>query len=138
MKYPVAIKQQIGETKVTISVPDLPGCQEVAESIEIALVRINEAIASHLTILAEYGESIPTAQSIDKHIQQSHDRSIIWAIIDLDITPYLGRSHKINVTLPELLIKQIDDQVSKQPSYKTRSGFIAKACLNELADLVKS
>jgi predicted RNase H-like HicB family nuclease len=138
VKYPVAIKQQIGENKVTITVPDLPGCQEVAESIDVALVRINEAIASHLTILAEYGESIPSGQSIDTHIQQSHDRSIIWAIIDLDITPYLGRSHKINVTLPELLIKQIDEQVSKRPSYKTRSGFIAKACLSELAKLVKN
>jgi len=138
MKYPVAIKQQIGNSQLTISVPDLPGCQEVAETIDVAMVRIKEAIESHLTILAEYGESIPTPQDIDHHVQQSHDRSIIWAIIDLDITPYLGRSHKINVTLPELLIKQIDEQVSKQPSYKTRSGFIATACLAELSHLTKS
>jgi len=133
MKYPVAIKQQIGEKQITIYVPDLPGCQEIAESIDIAMVRINEAIISHLTILAEYGERIPPPKSIDHHIEKSHDRSIIWAIVALDITPYLGRSHKINVTLPELLIKKIDDQVSKHPDYKTRSGFIAKACLNELA-----
>jgi predicted RNase H-like HicB family nuclease len=132
MKYPVAITQQIGEKSVTVSVPDLPGCQEVAETIDIAMVRINEAIASHLTILAEYGESIPHPQMIDHHIEQSHDRSIVWAIIDIDISPYLGRSHKINVTLPELLIKQIDEQVSKEPSYKTRSGFIATACLAQL------
>jgi len=133
MKYPVAIKQQVESNNVLISVPDLPGCQEMAESIEVAMVRINEAIASHLTILAEYGESIPHPKSIDHHIKQNNDPDVIWAIIDLDITPYLGRSHKINVTLPELLIKQIDDQVSKQPSYKTRSGFIAKACLAQLA-----
>jgi len=137
MKYPVAIVQNIDERKVTITVPDLLGCQEVADSIDVAMVRINEAIISHLTLLAEYGENIPTPHNIDYHIKQAHDRSIIWAIIDLDITPYLGRSHKINVTLPELLIKKIDEQVSKQPNYKTRSGFIAKACLNELAKIVK-
>jgi len=49
-------------------------------------------------------------------------------VIDIDILPYMGKSHKINVTLPELLIKQIDDRVSKSEKYKTRSGFIAIAC----------
>lgn len=122
---------------VLISVPDLPGCQEKATSIEVAMVRINEAITSHLSILAEYGESIPHPQTIDQHIQKNNDHHIIWAIIDIDITPYLGRSHKINVTLPELLIKQIDDQVSKQPDYKTRSGFIAAAAIAELTKLNK-
>jgi len=56
-----------------------------------------------------------------------------WAIIDIDITAYLGKSHKINVTLPELLIKQVDERVSKSAAYKTRSGFIASACLIQLA-----
>ena len=55
-----------------------------------------------------------------------------WAIVDIDITAYLGKSHKINVTLPELLITQIDERVSKSSAYKTRSGFIASACLVEL------
>ena len=135
MKYPIAITIIENEEKgklVQADVPDLPGCQEKAESVEIVMVRINEAISGHLTILSEYGESIPHPKGIDWYVNQQKNSDIIWAIIDIDITPFLGRSHKINVTLPELLIKKIDDKVSKNPSYKTRSGFIARACIAEL------
>ena len=130
MKYPVALAQKTSEPFYLITVPDLPGCQEKANSIDEALTRINLAIASHLSILAEYGEQIPNASSIEHHKINFLD--VIWAIVEIDISPYLGKSHKINVTLPELLIKRIDDSVSQSPAYKTRSGFIASACLNEL------
>jgi hypothetical protein len=59
--------------------------------------------------------------------------NVIWAILDIDIIPYLGKSQKINVTLPELLIKKIDARVNKSADHKTRSGFIASVCLNELS-----
>jgi predicted RNase H-like HicB family nuclease len=130
MKYPVAFKKTIGVEHYKVSVPDLPGCECNGEDIDIGLSKISDSIASHLSILAEYGEAIPHATNINNHIEKS--AGIIWCIIDIDITPYLGKSHKINVTLPELLIKQIDDRVSKSSAYKTRSGFIASACMNEL------
>ncbi|NQZ82262.1 MAG: type II toxin-antitoxin system HicB family antitoxin [Colwellia sp.] len=133
MKYPVLITVSEVNDVYQLSVPDLPGCQIKAETIDSGMQLIEEAIASHLNILAEYGESIPHAKNIDHHIKTSTETAPIWAIIDFDIVPYLGKSHKINVTLPELLIKQIDDRVSKSPVYKTRSGFIASACVIELA-----
>lgn len=133
MKYPVLIVKDELENAYKLAVPDLPGCKVKAESIDIGLSMLIDAIADHLNILVEYGETVPHAKSIDVHIKQSTQTSPIWAVIDFDIVPYLGKSHKINVTLPELLIKQIDDRVNKSPSYKTRSGFIAAACINELS-----
>jgi len=130
MKYPIAIKKIIGSEQYKVSVPDLPGCECNAVSIDEALTLIEENIAGHFSILAEYGENIPQARSIEKH--QENFNNVIWCLIDIDITPYLGKSHKINVTLPELLIKQIDDRVNKSEAYKTRSGFIASACIKEL------
>jgi len=130
MKYPVALKKIIGTEHYKVTVPDLPGCECNGENIDIALSKMNDSIAAHLSILSEYGEPIPHATTIDNHLETN--LNVIWCIIDIDITPYLGKSHKINVTLPELLIKQIDDRVSKSSAYKTRSGFIASACMNEL------
>ncbi|NQZ23546.1 MAG: type II toxin-antitoxin system HicB family antitoxin [Colwellia sp.] len=130
MKYPVALKKIIGVEHYKVTVPDLPGCECNGEDIDIALNKINDSIAAHLSILSEYGESIPHATTINNHLETN--LNVIWCIIDIDITPYLGKSHKINVTLPELLIKQIDDRVSKTSAYKTRSAFIASACMNEL------
>jgi predicted RNase H-like HicB family nuclease len=138
MKYAIIFNPERNSDIYQVSVPDLPGCATNADSIDLGLEKIGQCIKSHLTILAEYGEKIPSALSIDKHRQQytiehPHTHSqIFWAIIDIDITAYLGKSHKINVTLPELLIKQIDEKVSKNSAYKTRSGFIANACLVEL------
>jgi predicted RNase H-like HicB family nuclease len=132
MKYSVLIKRNEADRVYQLSVPDLPGCQVKADTIDAGMNNIEEAIASHLKLLTEYGESVPHAKSIDHHIKTSTEVSPIWAVIDFDIVPYLGKSHKINVTLPELLIKQIDDRVSKSSTYKTRSGFIATACVIEL------
>lgn len=138
MKYAIVFNSEQISGGYYVSVPDLPGCSINVESIDLGLEKISQSIKSHLAILAEYGEKIPPALSVEKHRQEyaaenphTHSQAF-WAIVDIDITAYLGKSHKINVTLPELLIKQIDERVSKSSAYKTRSGFIASACLVEL------
>ncbi|WDE01577.1 type II toxin-antitoxin system HicB family antitoxin [Thalassomonas actiniarum] len=136
MKYPVKLEKELTADHYQITVPDLPGCLAKARTIDEGLTKIDQAIASHMSILAEYGEAIPTPRSIDYYVNQAgqlaQSNGAVWAIIEIDISPYLGKSHKINVTLPELLIKKIDHQVAQSPAYKTRSGFIATACLSEL------
>lgn len=132
MKYILLIKRIEGSHKYSVNVPDLPGCKTEADTMTDGIEKINHVISEHLNILAEYGEDIPQGKSIDHHMENCTEQSPIWAVIDFDILPYLGKSHKINVTLPELLIKKIDDRVSKTPEYKTRSGFIAASCLAEL------
>jgi len=138
MNYAIVFSNTQNSTLYKVTVPDLPGCSINVESIDLGLEKISQSIKSHLAILAEYGEKIPPALSVEIHRQQyalnnphTHAQAF-WAIVDIDISVYLGKSHKINVTLPELLIKQIDERVSKSASYKTRSGFIASACLVEL------
>ncbi len=130
MKYPVHIeKTPINE--FVLKIIDLPGCETTGLSVDECLQNLEKIAESHLTILCEYGEKIPSAKTIDYHMNTLNTG--IWAILDIDIVPYLGKSQKINVTLPELLIKQIDDRVSKSSEHKTRSGFIASVCLKELA-----
>lgn len=133
MKYPVLILANHPTQSFQFSVVDLPGCQVTSTSMDEGLQLLHEAITAHLNILVEYGELVPHAKTIDFHIKHCKEDCPIWALIEFDIVPYLGKSHKINVTLPELLIKQIDDRVNKSTEYKTRSGFIARACISELA-----
>ncbi|WP_280564159.1 type II toxin-antitoxin system HicB family antitoxin [Chromohalobacter sp. 48-RD10] len=47
-------------------------------------------------------------------------------------SPDWGKSHKVNVTLPDLLIKRIDSAVARHVEFKNRSGFLARAALHEL------
>ncbi len=139
MKYALVFTQQEKTSNYQVSVPDLPGCAVVSKTIDAGIDEVTKAIKSHLSILAEYGEKVPNSLGLESHrknymTENPHTFSqAFWAIVNIDITPYLGKSHKINVTLPELLISQIDDKVSKSADYKTRSGFIASACFAELA-----
>lgn len=133
MKYPVLVLRNDEEKNYLFSVVDVPGCKVKATTIDEGLLLLNEAMASHLKILVEYGEQVPQAKTIEYHLMISTAASPIWAVLDFDIVPYMGNSHKINVTLPELLIKQIDDRVAKSSHYKSRSGFIATACITELS-----
>lgn len=132
MKYPVKITQQHELNQWQLTVPDLPGCTVSGNSFDQVLNGAKDAIADHLAILSEYGETIPHASPIDSFLRNNQQLNVVWAVVDFDIVPYLGKSHKINVTLPELLIKRIDDRVNKSEQYKTRSGFIAAACIVEL------
>ncbi|MFT5635077.1 MAG: putative RNase H-like HicB family nuclease [Cognaticolwellia sp.] len=134
MKYPVLVLRNNEDNNYLFSIVDLPGCQVKATTMDEGFLLLNEAMISHLKILVEYGEKVPHAKTIEEHMLLSSEGSPIWAVLDFDIVPYMGKSHKINVTLPELLIKQIDDRVAKSSHYKTRSGFIAMACLTELAN----
>jgi len=138
MKYAIVFVYDDKKSNYQVSVPDLPGCAITEKTIDVGMEEITKSIKSHLAILAEYGEKVPNAKALESHrqnyiLENPHTFSqAFWAIVSIDITPYLGKSHKINVTLPELLIAQIDDKVSKSADYKTRSGFIASACITEL------
>lgn len=131
MNYPVMICQQENDN-LLFTLPDMPGCTASESSIEIGIQKLKNVITNHLDILVEYGEQIPAASKIEQHMVTKPDNFLTWLLVEIDVLPYLGKSHKINVTLPELLISKIDNKVNVSEAYKTRSHFIAEACLKEL------
>ncbi|MGI0120159.1 type II toxin-antitoxin system HicB family antitoxin [Zooshikella sp. RANM57] len=131
MKYPVVLHTDDG-INYGVTVPDIPGCFSAGEGIEEALQEAVEAIEGHLEILVEDGEQVPVATAINKHQANSDYEGGIWALVEVDITPYLGKAERINVTLPGLLIKHIDEFVALHPEYKSRSGFLAAVAQDKL------
>lgn len=132
MRFPIVLIFNPESNDYKVTVPDMPGCTCRATSMDAALNEIIGVIEAHLSLLAEYSEQIPTASCFEDYVSKMEYRGGVWAIVDIDITPYLGKSHKINVTLPELLIKKIDDCVTTHPDFTTRSGFLAAAAIKEL------
>ncbi|MEP3350989.1 MAG: type II toxin-antitoxin system HicB family antitoxin [Marinomonas sp.] len=126
MKYPVVLHTDDG-VNYGVTVPDVAGCFTAGKNHDEALDMAVEAIFLHLESLLEEGEDIPKANTITFHKNNPDYNDGIWAIVDVDITPLLGKSEKINVTLPHLLISKIDRAVSSNPRYKSRSGFLAEA-----------
>ncbi|MEK5778334.1 type II toxin-antitoxin system HicB family antitoxin, partial [Acinetobacter nosocomialis] len=76
----------------------------------------------HLEILAEDGQEIPLASELVKFVDDPEYKGMIWAVTEVDVSRYLGKPEKINVTLPSRLIRKIDVNVGKGKRYTTRSA----------------
>ncbi|WP_442805815.1 type II toxin-antitoxin system HicB family antitoxin [Testudinibacter sp. TR-2022] len=63
---------------------------------------------------------------IEQHQQNTDFQDFILTFVEVDLSHLLGKSEKINVTLPSLLIKRIDQFVATHPEYKNRSQFLTK------------
>lgn len=127
MYYPIAIEQGDAEHCYGVIVPDLPGCFSAGDNFEEALENAKEAIKFHLETIVDDGEVIPLPSPIEQHRHkpefQNHD--FIWAMVEIDVSRYLGKTEKVNVTLPSRLIHLIDEKVGKGQTYKSRSAFLA-------------
>jgi predicted RNase H-like HicB family nuclease len=67
MKYAVLIEK--GNTSYGASVPDLPGCIAVGETLEEVQRLIREAIAFHLEGLREEGLPIPEPTTLCEYVE---------------------------------------------------------------------
>jgi len=126
MLYPIAIELGDDTHAYGVTVPDIVGCFSAGDTMEEALNNVREAIEFHLEGLVEDDQEIPLPTDMAKH-QQNPDFAVnyIWAIVDIDVSRFMGKAEKINVTLPSRLIHLIDNRVTKDSRYKSRSGFLA-------------
>ena len=126
MRYPIAIHHD-DNSAYGVTVPDIPGCFSAGDTFDEALINTEEAILGHIDILAEDGDIAPLATSIEAHRKNPDFKEATWGFVDVDITPFLGKSEKINVTLPSFVIHKIE-----QAGVKNRSKFLAEAALKAL------
>ncbi|KMN29782.1 MULTISPECIES: type II toxin-antitoxin system HicB family antitoxin [Chromobacterium] len=132
MYYPIAVEPGDDQHAYGVIVPDLPGCFSAGDTLDEAIRNAREAIELHLEGLVEDLDVIPLASSAQAHVGKSEFAGHIWALVDVDITRYLGKATKINVTLPANLLHRIDEYVASHPEYDSRSGFLAKTALEKL------
>ena len=132
MRFPVVLHTDDG-VRFGVTVPDLPGCFSAGDTFDEALDSVVEAIGLHLEGIVEDGAELPQGKDVDAHLENPDYVGGIWAIVDFDLTPYLGKSVRFNASLPENLLQRIDERVSRDHRYASRSGFLATAALRELS-----
>lgn len=134
MKFPIVIHKDPG-SDYGVTIPDVPGCFSAGETVEEALDNVQEALSLHFEALVADGDPLPQGSAIDTHLNDPDYAGGVWAVVDFDITPYLGKSIRFNATLPEHLLHRIDDYVRNHPDQKSRSGFLAAAALRVLSGI---
>jgi len=111
-----------------VFIPDIPGGDTLEETWKMAI----EACHIQLEELVATDAPIPYPSPVSKYANNPDFVGMGIAMLDIDIAPYLGKTEKINATLPAYIIRRIDEYVTKR-GIKSRSAFLAEATLDKLA-----
>lgn len=131
MRYAVVIHKD-PDSDYGVTVPDLPGCFSAEASVDGALASVTEAIECHVEGLLIDGENIPSPVSIEEHKENPDFAEGMWALVDVDLSKLSGKSRRINVTIPERILNQID--AFAENLSESRSGLIATATIEYIAN----
>lgn len=126
MRYPIVIHKD-RNSDYGVTVPDLPGCFSAGDTTDEALTNAIEAIECHLEGLLMDGEVLPKANSVEYYQGTREYSGGVWALVDVDLSKLSGKARRVNITLPERILDQIDTFASKMG--ETRSGLLAHAAL---------
>ncbi|MEC6832992.1 type II toxin-antitoxin system HicB family antitoxin [Photobacterium toruni] len=132
MLYPIAIERGDEKTAFGVVVPDLEGCFSAGDTYSEALLNTKDAINMYLEALADNGELPPPASHVEDHLDSHDYDGWLWALIDINVDPFMGGAVKKNVTIPKILLKKIDDAIVIDSQYKDRSHFLQVAAMHEL------
>ena len=113
-----------------ISFPDYPGCISGGESFEQAVNRGANALAFHLQGMAEDGDVIPRPRPADEAVRAAVDEIEDGAMPVLIEIEFPGRALRVNISMEEGLLSQVDRAASA--GGQSRSAFLADAARERL------
>lgn len=106
--------------------PDFPGCVSAGGTIEEARSMAQEALELHVRGMLEDGESLPRPSALDVIMCDPENAHAVAFLATLPETAQ--RTVRVNVTLPEGLLRRIDARAGN------RSAFLARAAEKALAE----
>lgn len=121
--YPALVDKD-KDSDFGVSFPDFPGCVSAGKSVEEAVLGAHEALAGHVALMLADGDAMPAPSALEDIAAQKEASTVAVTLIPV-VLP--GRARRVNVTLDEALLEEID-QISDN-----RSGFLAEAARAELA-----
>jgi predicted RNase H-like HicB family nuclease len=120
----IALLRKDPDSDFGVDFPDFQGCISAASTIDEAFVMAHEALQGHIQLMMEDGETIPEPSSLELIMGDPENAGSVPFLVNIALER--SRVVRVNVTLPEDLVKQID-LVSKN-----RSRFLAEAARRAL------
>lgn len=119
----IALIHKDADSEYGVSFPDLPGCISVGATMAEARANAEEALALHVEGMIEDGQAIPAPSTLDAVMADPENRD--GAVIVVPLKTALPKTVRVNVTLPETTLREIDAYA--QAHGFTRSGLLAQA-----------
>ena len=130
MKYSIVIHKE-PDSDYGVTVPDIPGCYSAGTSMGEAMEMAQEAIQCHIEGLLIDGDPIQLSSEIEDHQDNPEFRNGIWAVVEVDLSKLSVKSKRVNITVPEHLLRTMDRYAKKHG--ETRSGLLAQAVAEYMA-----
>ncbi len=129
--YSALLWQEAGH-EIAVTVPDFPGFATSAPKAEEVAGMAVAGLTFHIQNLIRAGEKIPEPTPIDQTlIHMKGDPEQKDALVFLLDVPTLPEKHiPCNLTLPETLVRQIDEAAKAKST--SRSGYIKDLAAREL------
>ena len=121
-QYPALISKD-ERSDWNVEFPDFPGCVTAGSTLEDAAAFAEEALALHVHGMRADGEAVPAPS--DAAALMVGRRAAGRALVLVDLTPLKGRPRRVNVSLDEYLLAEIDTAAAAAGT--DRSNFLAAA-----------
>ena len=120
----IAIVHKDPKSDFGVSFPDFPGCITAGRNIDEAKDMAQEALTLHIQGIIEDGEQLPAPSKLEE-IMADPDFTDAAAYLVIEVPDAKPRTVRVNITLPEMTLKQIDAAAKMRGM--SRSSFLVLA-----------
>jgi predicted RNase H-like HicB family nuclease len=125
----IAVVHKDSKSDFGVSFPDFSGCITAGNSIDEAKDMAHEALSLHIKGMMDDGEKIPVPSKLEDIIDDP-DYSDAAAILIVSVSESKYRSVRVNITVPEDMLRKIDTVAKKRGM--SRSSFLVHAAQNAI------
>ena len=125
----IAIVHKDPKSDFGVSFPDFPGCVTAGRNIDEAKDLAQEALTLHIQGMIEDGEQLPTPSKLEQFMVDP-DFADAAAYLVVDVPDTKPRTVRVNITVPEMTLKEIDAAAKKRGM--SRSSFLVHAAQNAI------
>lgn len=125
----IAIVHKDPKSEFGVSFPDFPGCITAGTNIDEAKDMAQEALTLLIHGMIEDGEHLPTPSKLEE-IMADPDFADAAAYLVVNVPDAKPRTVRVNITVPEITLKQIDAEAKKRGM--SRSSFLVHAAQNAI------
>ena len=109
-----------------VDFPDFPGCISAGTTLDEARRMAQEALELHVGGMIEDGEALPVGSSLETIMADPENADAVAFVVT--VPDAADRTARVNITLPERLLRRIDERA------KNRSAFLARAAEKALSE----
>jgi len=128
MRNYIGLIHKDADSDYGVSFPDFPGLITAGINLDDARAMAEEALALHIEGLTEDGEAIPEPSTLEAVMADAENQDGVAILVG--VKTEAKRAVRVNITLPEDVLKAID--AFAEAHGLTRSGFLVRAAKHEI------